>query len=462
VAARQRDVLPCGPREAAQIILVHAGLMPMSDAEALNLEHKPQAAERAQRFNRHCQCATLDEALLRAALREESGDPAFYAQLFETRPHLFSKSPVFLPQTDLAAMQEIVRAIEGVASLPTYRANVEAWMPAIAKVDKGPRGAFMGYDFHLSPDGPKLIEINTNAGGAFLNAFLARAQIACCREVEQGLAGAPVEAFDDAVLDMFEAEWLAQRPNRRLRRIAIIDDNPQAQFLHPEFVLAQRLFERSGIDAVIVDPRDLRYSAGVLWADGEPVDLVYNRLVDFALDEPAHRMLRDAYLDGAVVVTPNPRNHALLADKRNLTILSDTHALRAIGASADAIATLTAGVPRTVFVTRENADTLWGARKSLFFKPACGHGGKAVYRGDKVTKSVWQDIVASNYVAQDVIAPTERTIAIDGLNTQRKLDVRLYTYGGETLLAAARLYQGQTTNFRTPGGGFAPVFFLQS
>jgi hypothetical protein len=23
---------------------------------------------------------------------------------------------------------------------------------------------------------------------------------------------------------------------------------------------------------------------------------------------------------------------------------------------------------------------------------------------------------------------------------------------------AARLYQGQTTNFRTPGGGFAPVY----
>ena len=25
------------------------------------------------------------------------------------------------------------------------------------------------------------------------------------------------------------------------------------------------------------------------------------------------------------------------------------------------------------------------------------------------------------------------------------------------LLVAARLYQGQTTNFRTPGGGFSPV-----
>jgi hypothetical protein len=25
-------------------------------------------------------------------------------------------------------------------------------------------------------------------------------------------------------------------------------------------------------------------------------------------------------------------------------------------------------------------------------------------------------------------------------------------------LVCARLYQGQTTNFRTPGGGFAPVY----
>lgn len=25
-------------------------------------------------------------------------------------------------------------------------------------------------------------------------------------------------------------------------------------------------------------------------------------------------------------------------------------------------------------------------------------------------------------------------------------------------MAGARLYQGQTTNFRTPGGGFAPVY----
>jgi hypothetical protein len=45
-----------------------------------------------------------------------------------------------------------------------------------------------------------------------------------------------------------------------------------------------------------------------------------------------------------------------------------------------------AGVPRTVLVTNDNSQALWKTRKKLFFKPAGGHGSKAVYRGDKVTK----------------------------------------------------------------------------
>jgi hypothetical protein len=39
-----------------------------------------------------------------------------------------------------------------------------------------------------------------------------------------------------------------------------------------------------------------------------------------------------------------------------------------------------------------------------------------------------------------------------------KFDVRNYVYDGDVLWVAARLYQGQTTNMRTPGGGFAPVY----
>ena len=78
----------------------------------------------------------------------------------------------------------MLRAIESTVALPAYQAQALARAPLIARHDFGPRGAFLGFDFHLGEDGPRLIEINTNAGGALLNAMLARAQQACCREME--------------------------------------------------------------------------------------------------------------------------------------------------------------------------------------------------------------------------------------------------------------------------------------
>ena len=45
----------------------------------------------------------------------------------------------------------------------------------------------------------------------------------------------------------------------------------------------------------------------------------------------------------------------------------------------------------------------------------------------------------------------------EGVLQSLKYDVRCYVYDGAIQLIAARLYQGQTTNFRTPGGGFAQI-----
>ena len=80
------------------------------------------------------------------------------------------------------------------------------------------------------------------------------------------------------------------------------------------------------------------------------------------------------------------------------------------------------------------------------------------YRGDKLTKRVWEEMAKSTYVAQAIVAPSERHVAGTQMSTVLKADVRNYAYAGMVKLVAARLYQGQTTNFRTPGGGFAPVF----
>jgi hypothetical protein len=412
----------------------------------------------SQHVNDSCACTSLDRAALTEALRTQL-EPALCEQLPETHPYLFSDTPVYVSHVDIEAMLETVAAIERVAATAQYGEIVAARSAEIAGRDFGPRGAFMGYDFHLSDQGPRLIEINTNAGGAFLNGVACDAQRLCCAEMQEiGRIACP-EDLSVRLAEMFRAEWRLQRSGEAPELIAIVDDRPEEQYLHPEFLLAKALLEAHGLPTVIADPSSFTHHSGGLWLGDKPVDLVYNRLVDFDLSEPRHAALRSAYTAGDAVVTPNPHHHAWLADKRNLVTLTDEADIERLGVSAEDRATL-GRIPRTQLVTPERADELWARRGELFFKPTGGHGGKAVYRGDKLTRKVWATILEGGYVAQERIAPSERVIALGGERTMHKVDVRLYTYRASLLLAAARLYQGQTTNFRTPGGGFAPVMVV--
>jgi len=418
----------------------------------------------ANQLNASCRCITVDRDTLARRLESSSATEGLYRSICEHQPHLFASLPVFVARDDVGAMRRIVEAAERALAAPAVREQILAAAPAIAHVDHGPRGVFLGYDFHLGPRGPQLIEINTNAGGALLNAALGAAQKACCDEVgllmDQALAsGSPtLAAFEDEVLRMFKTEWRLARGDQPLACVAVVDDEPTAQYLHPEFVLFRELFARAGLEALVVDPRALRHEGGRLRHGDATVDLVYNRLTDFALAGDASAALRAAYVANDVVVTPHPRAHAVYADKRNLALLCNADRLQALGVGADDARVLAAGIPRTEIVDPARGDELWRERRRWFFKPVDGYGGKAAYRGDKLTRGTWQRILERPYVAQEVVPPSERTIELDGAEQQLKLDLRNYVYDGRVQLVAARLYQGQTTNFRTAGGGFAPVF----
>lgn len=415
----------------------------------------------ADRLNEACFCITLDRRRLNQVLDETLGEAGFGPGLVDAHPWLFANSPVFLRSDLLDDMLEVVAAVQAVADLPNYRAAALDWAPALARPDPGPLGVFMGYDFHLTESGPKLIEINTNAGGAFLNAVLGRAQQACCGADLLAGSDASPDTFAARVADMFREEWRRQGLEGAPRRIAIVDDDPAGQPLRGEFTLAQALLRAAGLETIIADPQDLALDGDQLLCGGEPVDLVYNRLVDFWLDAPGHAVLRRAYEAGRVVVTPSPHVYALYADKRNLSLLSDGEQLRAWGLASHHGETLARAVLRTVRLTPNNADRLWSERNHWFFKPARGHASKAAYRGAKLTRRVWGEILDADYVAQAYAPPSERVLLRDGEPVRLKVDVRLYTYGSSLLLTAARLYQGQTTNMRTPGGGFAPVLVLR-
>jgi len=410
-----------------------------------------QPASSAAALNGDCRSAMLDRAALQRAMQIQG--EAWHGLVTEHCRHLFADVPVFITAAQMRQMREVIDAVERVVRNGKWGVESGEWTQHSA------RGVFFGYDFHLNSDGAHLIEINSNAGGGFLNALLLDSQR------ETGWPGVAVaqENLEQAFIEMFRNEWRLERGAAALHSIAIVDEQPEGQYLYPEFLLAQGVFERAGIAAYIADPAALYMRGDGLYlessGDSQKIDLVYNRLTDFSLHQ--HPALRQAYLGGSVVLTPNPAHYARYADKRNLVRLTDADDLRALCASEADIAALQAGVPQTRLVEAADQERWWGERKQWFFKPAASYGGKGAYRGANLTRRVFDEIMQGGYVAQRMAVPGERMVCAEGAEAQPlKFDVRCYVYDGQVQLVAARLYQGQTTNFRTPGGGFAPIYLV--
>jgi len=419
----------------------------------------------ADALNAACFCLSLNPDALRQALKAALEDPEVFTLIAQRCSSMLSARPVFMSDHHARQIQQLVQAIQSVVALPAYRSAVLATAPAIARHPpgvkaSGPTGVFFGYDFHLHEKGIALIEINTNAGGAMLNAVLAKAQRACCAPVMASLALHSAETFEQRIVAMFINEW--ERAGRMvpLRTIALVDERPETQYLYPEFLLFQRLLRRHGVNMILADPAALSFVGGALKHGDMPIDLVYNRLTDFMLEGASSGALRAAYLAQAVVLTPHPQAHALFANKGNLAIFTDRERLSALGVAQTTQAILLAGIPHTEIVDAAHAERLWAERRTLFFKPVAGFGSRAAYRGEKITKRVWQDILAGDYVAQRIALPSVRVTGPAQSDAPLKFDIRAYVYDGLVQWTAARLYEGQTTNFRTTGGGFAPVYTL--
>lgn len=356
---------------------------------------------------------------------------AFADAIAPIQHQLFSNAVLNLETTQIEKMRAVIAAVEEV----------------VGKAESNtPLGVFYGYDFHVNEQGVHLIEVNTNAGGAFLNSILISSQH----------VGATDEGnLEQTIIEMFRNEWRLVQGDVPLNTIAIVDENPESQFLYPEFLLAKQMFERAGITTFIVDPSQLHVREDNLYIDGQHIDLIYNRLTDFDLTRFPH--IRTAWDMSQVVVTPNPKHYQRYADKKKLALFSDANLLRAEGISQPNIDVLHLGVPTTKLVQSASAEQWWAERKQWFFKPMSGYGSKGAYRGDKVTKRVFEEIMQSDYVAQRLAVPGECSVKVGEEILLLKYDVRCYVYAGKIQLIAARLYQGQTTNFRTQGGGFALV-----
>ena len=366
---------------------------------------------------------------------------------------------IALAREQFLAIRRTVELLFRTAHTSAYQRRVDTGVDAFARFAPGNFGVFMGYDFHLTPDGPRLVEVNTNAGGALLNglhtaALCEPARLAClCADLM------PVETIQERIVRTFVAEFEALRgADARPGLIAIADERPREQFLYPEFELFASLFAEAGIRAVICDTGELVRAGDGVTLRGERVDLVYLRDTDFALAAPRAAAVRGAYLARGVVVTPAPREHHLLANKRRLALFSSSSALAELGVSADDARHLLEVVPETLGLAELGRERAWRERKQWVFKPSASFGSRAVYRGDKISRAKLDQIAGdADFLAQRRVEPGLLEVETDTGARQMKFDVRAYAYRDEILLLGARVYQGQVTNLRSAGGGFSAI-----
>lgn len=360
-----------------------------------------------------------------------------------------SPTRVDICRHDLKRMHTLARTLFRLSLRDSYRQRIYPEVPEIARFDPGHAALMMGYDFHLGADGPRLIEVNTNAGGAFV------AWQSQMRDL-QGGDGIPLsERFQQRLLFSFMREWRDfSRSRRTLGCLVILDEDPLNQPLYPEMLSCRDWLAGYGIDARIADPADLQTDANGVYHQGRKVDLIYNRHCDFFLEEEALTSLRSAYLAGRICLSPNPFAYGLLADKRRMILWSDQPALQQLGLSLARSQLLVEMVPLSRLMSDMDADQLWEERRELIFKPVNKFGGRGVLMGKSISRRRFAEMEPDSTLVQQLVPPSQVT-SKDGESF--KVDLRLFVYRDHLLGVGARLYQGQLTNLRTPGGGFAPV-----
>lgn len=361
-------------------------------------------------------------------------------------PHVFKLKREYLEQAQMVA-----NATFKLRSLSEYQSFVNSKnVNPIATFDPGNFSLFMSYDFHVTEEGLKLIEINTNAAFSL---------VAC--ELNQFAGLSPESSiyadYHNQVRTAFENETHLCLSKSSPEGVAIVDQTPDSQKMFVEFVMFQDLLSKWGIKNGVYDLDELAFEKNVLSAkDGSQFDFVYYRSTDFMIDGAPD--LSAAYASRKVCFSPNPHEYSLLADKARLIDFKNKERLKSFGLDDASIEILDKHIP-FIFETKNiSAEELWELRKKSVFKPKNAYAGKEVYRGANITRKVFDHIRDGDFVAQEFIpAPTLSVETPTGQEEEFKYDLRFYAYKNQIQLVTARLYQGQVTNFRAPGSGFTAV-----
>jgi len=350
-----------------------------------------------------------------------------------------SEIPIPVPHEHFLRMYRFVCIMWQLKQHSEYLAGLQSDLPEAADIEPETPSVLMGYDFHLTPDGPKLIEINNNAGGLYID----DGSDGNGRWLPQPALPEWHEPLTARLCNMFPATW---------RHIAIMDEDVSRQYMYPEMLAYAELLESEGRNVCVVSPGDIRTRSDGLYIGEVRLDAIYNRHTDFYLERPELAHIRKAYEEGLVQLNPHPRSYALLGDKGRMVDWWKKGFLEHF-LPQEEIKLIRNIVPESHRLKDVDSGELWDERKHWVFKPAARHGGKGVVLGKAMSRKRFAELAPGETILQRYVPPS----MVELKGEHFKLDVRLYTHGSRLLALAGRIWQGQVTNFRAEGSGWVPL-----
>lgn len=343
-------------------------------------------------------------------------------------PHLFSPLSLQCPAGLLKQVKQFVSLVYKIKENDEYLTSI----PEADLKETWPKtpSLLTCFDFHYSEEmGLKLIEVNTNAS-LYIPGLLQ----------QRALTNEDISLPLQDLLQSFKAAFTLNAGDA----IDIFDRDPAKEGLYFEFLIFQEWLEQNGFKVEIKSLSEINQS---------PNKNIYNRFTDFYLEEEGSQTLKEDYLQRKKVLSPNPRDYFLMADKKRLQVLKSF--------IDEMEPDLSSIIPEShLFSDFESKDELWSQRKKYFFKPSQSFGSKGVFSGKGISRKAFEKLYAPDFMAQELCPAGRREFDIDNEEVEMKYDLRFFTFEGRVQSFIARLYQGQATNMRTPWGGIAPIEFI--
>ncbi|MDP9381974.1 MAG: hypothetical protein M3Q29_17870 [Chloroflexota bacterium] len=277
-----------------------------------------------------------------------------------------------------------------------------------------------------------------------------------------------------SLLDVFR-QWSGRR--REAPHIAIMDWREVPTY--SEFLLFEEYFRSQGIECEIVDPREVEYRDGRLYAGDFHINLIYKRMLasELIAREGMNSPVVRAVKEGTVCMS-NPFRCKLLYKKASLAVLSDERNAHLF--TPEERQAIAEHIPWTRNV--EERHTLYnGERVELIpfviehrerFVLKCNdeYGGKGIVLGWERDAAGWEEAVLGamtepNVVQERVSLPSEpypsliddRAELID-----RMQDTDPFTFGGDYINGClTRLSTQSLLNVTSGAGSTVPTFVVE-